>query len=46
MSDKNLAAFNAFRRDLARIQKTFSSYTQTDFTQEVGTSTDFENDPH
>nr|XP_017097959.2 uncharacterized protein LOC108126040 [Drosophila bipectinata] len=39
MSDINLAAYDAFRRDLAGIFKTFSAYTQTDFTKEVGTDT-------
>nr|NP_001260560.1 uncharacterized protein Dmel_CG43731 [Drosophila melanogaster]AGB93095.1 uncharacterized protein Dmel_CG17344 [Drosophila melanogaster] len=42
MSDINLTAYNAFRRDLARIYKTFSSYTQTDFTEDYGTNTDFD----
>ncbi|KMY90941.1 uncharacterized protein LOC116802096 [Drosophila sechellia] len=42
MSDINLTAYNAFRRDLARILKTFNSYTQTDFTEETGTNTDFD----
>ncbi|XP_043642815.1 uncharacterized protein LOC122612955 [Drosophila teissieri] len=42
MSDINLTAYNVFRRDLAKIFKTFNSYTQTDFTGEIGTSTDFD----
>ncbi|KRJ99142.1 uncharacterized protein LOC26536399 [Drosophila yakuba] len=42
MSDINLTAYNVFRRELAKIFKTFNSYTQTDFTEEFGTSTDFD----
>ncbi|KAM8714998.1 hypothetical protein ACLKA7_002101 [Drosophila subpalustris] len=40
MTDVNWAAYNAFRCDLAKVQKTFASCTQTDFTEEVGTLTD------
>ncbi|KQS61907.1 uncharacterized protein LOC26527025 [Drosophila erecta] len=42
MSDINLTAYNVFRNDLARIFKTFNSYTQTEFTEEIGTSTNFD----
>ncbi|XP_044316002.1 uncharacterized protein LOC108049373 [Drosophila rhopaloa] len=42
MSDINLVAYNVFRRDLARIFRTFNSSTQTDFTDEIGTSTDLD----
>ncbi|XP_070067796.1 uncharacterized protein [Drosophila takahashii] len=42
MSDINLTAYNVFRRDLARIFKTFNSYTQTDFTEEISTNTDLD----
>lgn len=41
MSDINLVAYNAFRRDLAKIFRTFNSSTQTDFTEETGTITEF-----
>ncbi|XP_032595495.1 uncharacterized protein LOC116805736 [Drosophila grimshawi] len=40
MTDVNWAAYNAFRCDLAKVHKTFSSCTQTKFTEEVGTLTD------
>ncbi|XP_034474276.1 uncharacterized protein LOC117781604 isoform X2 [Drosophila innubila] len=40
MTDVNWAAYNAFRSDLAKVQKTFACCTQTDFTEEVGTLTD------
>ncbi|XP_017116937.1 uncharacterized protein LOC108138901 [Drosophila elegans] len=42
MCEINLVAYNVFRRDLARIFKTFNSSTQTDFTEEIGTSTDLD----
>ncbi|XP_030561874.1 uncharacterized protein LOC115763446 [Drosophila novamexicana] len=40
MSDVNWAAYNAFRCDLAKVHKTFSCCTQTEFTEEVGTITE------
>ncbi|XP_064539050.1 uncharacterized protein LOC135428859 [Drosophila montana] len=40
MSDVNWAAYNAFRCDLAKVHRTFSSCTQTEFTEEVGTITE------
>lgn len=40
MSDVTRAAYNAFRCDLAKVQRKFSSCTQTEFTDEVGTETD------
>ncbi|XP_041675713.1 uncharacterized protein LOC108106853 [Drosophila eugracilis] len=42
MSDINLSAYNIFRRDLSRIFKTFNSYTQTEFTADIGTSTELD----
>ncbi|XP_016964398.1 uncharacterized protein LOC108034122 [Drosophila biarmipes] len=42
MSDINLTAYNVFRRDLARIFKTFNSSTQTDFTDDISTNTDLD----
>ncbi|XP_017033918.1 uncharacterized protein [Drosophila kikkawai] len=42
MSDINLVAYNVFRRDLAKIFRTFNSSTQTDFTDDIGTSTEFD----
>lgn len=40
MSDVTRAAYNAFRCDLAKVHRKFSSCTQTEFTDEVGTETD------
>ncbi|XP_017835054.1 uncharacterized protein LOC117134633 isoform X1 [Drosophila busckii] len=40
MTDVNWTAYDAFRRDLAKVHKTFSCCTQTDFTEEAGTLTD------
>ncbi|XP_030241716.1 uncharacterized protein LOC115563218 [Drosophila navojoa] len=42
MSDVNWAAYNAFRCDLAKVQKTFTCCTQTEFTEEVGTITELQ----
>ncbi|KRF98797.1 uncharacterized protein Dwil_GK28059 [Drosophila willistoni] len=42
MTDTNLKAYNAFRRDLAKIHRTFNSYTQTEFTDDAATCTDSE----
>lgn len=40
MSDVKRAAYDAFRCDLAKVQRKFNSCTQTEFTDEVGTETD------
>ncbi|XP_020804859.1 uncharacterized protein LOC110181453 [Drosophila serrata] len=42
MSDINLVAYDIFRRDLAKIFRTFNSSTQTDFTEDTATTTQFE----
>lgn len=40
MSDVTRAAYDAFRCDLAKVHRKFSTCTQTEFTDEVGTETD------
>lgn len=40
MSEVRRNAYNAFRCDLAKVHKTFSACTQTNFAEETGTLTD------